>query len=87
MSNPQDYTVGWICAILTEYVAACEFFDEEHEDLGSLPPNENNTYTLGKVGKHNVAIAVPSDGEYGTSSANNVARDMLCSFSNICQDE
>ncbi|KAJ0127020.1 G1/S-specific cyclin CCN1 [Fusarium oxysporum f. sp. albedinis] len=30
MSNPNDYTVGWICAITTEYVAAQEFLDEEH---------------------------------------------------------
>ena len=26
----QDYTVGWICAVQTEYVAACELLDEEH---------------------------------------------------------
>jgi hypothetical protein len=26
-----DYTVGWICAISTEYVAAQAFLDEKHE--------------------------------------------------------
>ena len=45
--------------------------------------NDNNDYTLGKVGKHNVVIAVLPDGEYGTSSAASVARDMLHSFPNV----
>ena len=31
MSNPKDYTVGWICAIVTEYVAAQAFLDREHD--------------------------------------------------------
>lgn len=38
---------------------------------------------MGRVGKHNVVIAVLPDGEYGTSSAATVARDMLHSFSNV----
>jgi nucleoside phosphorylase len=83
MSNPQDYTVGWICAISTEYVAAQAFLDEKHEGPEFVSPNDNNDYTLGKVGKHNVVIAVLPDGEYGTSSAASVARDMLHSFPNI----
>ncbi len=83
MSNPNDYTVGWICAISTEYVAAQAFLDEKHEGPGHLSTNNNNDYTLGKVGRHNVVIAVLPDGEYGTSSAAMVARDMLHSFPNI----
>ncbi len=83
MSNPKDYTVGWICAISTEYVAAQAFLDEEHERPEYVSPNDNNDYTLGKVGKHNVVIAVLPAGEYGTSSAASVARDMLHSFPNI----
>jgi nucleoside phosphorylase len=45
--------------------------------------NDNNDYTLGKVGKHNVVIAVLPNGEYGISSAASVARDMLHSFPNV----
>jgi hypothetical protein len=82
MSNPNDYTVGWICAISTEYVAAQAFLDEKHEAPEHVSTNDNNNYTLGKVGRHNVVIAV-SDGEYGTSSAAIVARDMLHNFPNI----
>ena len=83
MSNPEDYTVGWICAITTEYVAAQAFLDEEHEGPEYVSSNDNNDYTLGRVGKHNVVIAVLPDGEYGTDSAAIVARDMLHSFPNV----
>jgi nucleoside phosphorylase len=83
MSNPNDYTVGWICAISAEYVAAQAFLDEEHEGPECEAPNDNNDYTLGKAGKHNVVIAVLPDREYGMSSAASVARDMLHSFPNV----
>ncbi|KAH7113480.1 hypothetical protein B0J13DRAFT_533856 [Dactylonectria estremocensis] len=77
------YTVGWICAISTEYVAAQAFLDDKHEAPDYVSRNDNNDYTLGRVGKHNVVIAVLPDGEYGTSSAAIVARDMLHSFPNV----
>jgi hypothetical protein len=83
MSNPNDYTIGWICAISTEYVASQAFLDERHEGPEHVSTNDNNDYTLGKVGRHNVVIAVLPDGEYGTASAATVARDMLHSFPNI----
>jgi nucleoside phosphorylase len=83
MSNPNDYTVGWICAITTEYVAARAFLDEEHEGPEYLSPHNYNDYTLGRIGKHNVVIAVLPIGEYGISSAARVAEDMLHSFPNI----
>jgi nucleoside phosphorylase len=83
MSNPNDYTVGWICAISTEYVAAQAFLDKKHEGPEYVSPNDNNDYTLGKIGKHNTVIAVLPDGEYGTSSAARVASRMLLSFPNV----
>ncbi|KAF4633561.1 hypothetical protein G7Y89_g4559 [Cudoniella acicularis] len=83
MSDPNNYTVGWICAIVSEYVAARAFPDEEHEGPQCVSKHDNNDYTLGKVGQHNVVIAVLPDGEYGTASAATVARDMLHSFPNI----
>ncbi|KAL7957331.1 ankyrin repeat-containing domain protein [Trichoderma compactum] len=82
MSSPNDYVVGWICAISTELVAARAFLDEEH-DLPNVSPPDNNIYTLGKMGKHNIVIAALPDGEYGISAAASVARDMLHSFPNV----
>ncbi|KIW89862.1 uncharacterized protein Z519_09291 [Cladophialophora bantiana CBS 173.52] len=83
MSNPLDYTAGWICAISTEYVAAQAFLDEKHDGPEFVSTNDNNDYTLGRVGKHNVVIAACPDGEYGTQSAATVARDMVHSFPNV----
>jgi ankyrin repeat protein len=83
MSNPQNYTVGWICAISGEHVAARAFLDEEHEGPDNVSTNDNNNYTLGRVGRHNVVIAVAPNGEYGTQSAACVARDMMHSFPNV----
>lgn len=83
MSNPKDYAIGWICAISTERVAAEAFLDERHDGPESISPNDNNDYTLGRIGRHNVVIAILPDGEYGTSSAAAVARDMLHSFPNV----
>ncbi|KAF1957155.1 hypothetical protein CC80DRAFT_515985 [Byssothecium circinans] len=57
MSDIMNYTVGWICAIPTEYDAA--------------------------IGKHYIVITIMPDGEYGTSSAASIVRDMLRSFPNI----
>ncbi|KAF2196060.1 purine and uridine phosphorylase, partial [Delitschia confertaspora ATCC 74209] len=83
MSDPNNYVVGWICAITTEYVAAQVFLDEKHERPESVSRNNNNNYTLGRIGEHNVVIAVLPDGEYGISSAAGVARDMVNSFPNV----
>ncbi|KAJ5051341.1 hypothetical protein NUH16_003480 [Penicillium rubens] len=83
MSDPAGYTVGWICALPVEYIAAQEFLDEEHDKPIFVSPNDANDYTLGKMGEHNLVIAVLPDGEYGTASAASVATNMLNSFHNI----
>ncbi|KAH7190103.1 hypothetical protein DER44DRAFT_115680 [Fusarium oxysporum] len=83
MANPQDYTVGWICALTTEFVAAQAFLDEEHEGPREVAQKDNNNYALGRIGSHNIVIAVLPDREYGTAVAATVARDMFHSFPNI----
>ena len=83
MADLKIYTVGWICAVTTEYVAAQAFLDEQHAPPESLPPQNKNDYTVGRIGRHNVVICVLPLGEYGTSSAARVAEDMLHSFPNV----
>jgi hypothetical protein len=80
MSDPAGYTVGWICALPVEYTAAQEFLDEDHDKPRFVSPNDANDYTLGRMGEHNVVIAVLPDGEYGTASASSVATNMLNGF-------
>lgn len=83
MPSPSEYTVGWICAVATEMVAAIAFLDEEHDDPELTFRNDNNAYSLGRLGNHNVVIAGLPDGEYGISAAGSVATDMLRSYPNI----
>ncbi|VUC27848.1 unnamed protein product [Clonostachys rosea] len=84
MSDPNNYTVGWICAIDTEYLAAKLCFDTTHARLSRRPaPGDTNTYSLGEVHGHNVVVAALPDGRYGTTSVTLVATNMFRSFPNI----
>jgi hypothetical protein len=56
--------------------------DSEHPRLPRKQADTNN-YTLGSIGLHNVVIACLPQGEYGVSSAANVALQMKHSFPNI----
>lgn len=77
---PHSYQVGWICAVETEYVVACELLDEEH---ATAYHDEHNQYTCGRMGSHNVVLACLPSGKYGISSATSVAQNMLRSFPSI----
>ena len=50
--RPEDFTVGWICALPLELSAARTILDEEYEDI-----DEAAQYVLGRIGIHNVVIA------------------------------
>ncbi|KAK5053134.1 hypothetical protein LTR84_002108 [Exophiala bonariae] len=77
-----DYTVGWICALPLELAAATAMLDEIHPPL-SNSPTDHNTYTLGQMGVHNVAVACIPSGVYGTTSAATVAHDMESTFPSV----
>lgn len=82
MPDPQDFTVGWISAIPTEFVAAQQFLDEIYEEP-EVAQHDDNAYVLGRIHRHNVVLAVMPIGNYGTTTAATVARNMLHSFNNI----
>ena len=77
-----DYAVGWICALPLELAAAAETLDEEHSSLPQKP-HDNNNYTLGRIGDHNVVIACLPSGVTGTNPAAVVASLLLSAFSSI----
>lgn len=84
MSDRNNYTIGWICAIEAEYLAAQLCLDKTHPHLECRPsPNDTNTYALGEINHHNVVIACLPSGSYGTFYATNVATNMLRSFPNV----
>ncbi|UKZ56864.1 hypothetical protein TrVGV298_010709 [Trichoderma virens] len=47
------------------------------------PDNDDNVYTLGSIGGHNVVITCLPKGRYGTNSAATVAKNMIGSFPSI----
>ncbi len=83
MSDPKKYSVGWICALRVEFVAAQTFLDEVHDGPAFVQPHDPNSYKLGSIGVHNVVIATLPNGEYGTACAAQVAANMLNSFPNV----
>ena len=77
-----DYTVGWICALPLEMAAATAMLDEGHTTLPRYQ-NDNNSYTLGRIGEHNIVVACLPSGVYGTTSAATVATQMQSTFGSI----
>ncbi|RDW90049.1 uncharacterized protein DSM5745_01824 [Aspergillus mulundensis] len=79
MLRAEDYTVGWVSALPVELAAAAEMLDEEHPALPH-DPNDENIYTLGRIGCHNVVIVCLPAGRYGTTSAATAAIQMKAKF-------
>ena len=74
-----DYTVAYICPMGVELAPVEAMLDEIHQ---SLPTSrDGNSYTLGRMGEHNVVIAVMP--EIGNNSAAIVATQLLNDFTSI----
>ncbi|KAJ5741013.1 hypothetical protein N7493_000885 [Penicillium malachiteum] len=77
----RQFTVGWITAIETEYLAARQILDVEYDSKKiRLPTGDTNVYTLGRVGEHNVVIATLPPNMYGTRSATAMANGLQRNF-------
>ena len=64
----EDYTVGWMCALPIELAAPQEMLDEEHPDLERDPAgHDENLYSLGSIGSHNVVIVCLAAGRSETT--------------------
>lgn len=79
----EQYTVGWVCALPTEFAAAQAFLDATHNPPATRLQNDTNCYSFGQIGNHNVVLAVLPKGTYGTTSAAVVATTMRLAFPNI----
>lgn len=72
-----DYTIGWICAIPIEVKAVLAILDDQHA-APSILEGDKNEYTFGRIGSHNVVVAVLP--HYGTNAASSAATAMSMSF-------
>lgn len=76
----QDYAIGWICPLPVEQTVALLMLDETHDRL-SQQPADQNIYTLGSIGGHNIVIAGLH--QPGNSPAATVVTQMRNTFPNI----
>ncbi|KAJ4302951.1 hypothetical protein N0V90_001842 [Kalmusia sp. IMI 367209] len=79
-----DYTVGWVCALPVEVAAAKAMLDCIHVNP-AVDPNadDTNSYVLGNLNGHNVVLAYPNFGLYGTTSASVVTTQLRASFKSL----
>ncbi|RYC97051.1 hypothetical protein BFJ63_vAg216 [Fusarium oxysporum f. sp. narcissi] len=89
MPHPNDYTVGYICSIEPEYLAAVASLEERHDGLdfispnGVISPHDTNDYTFGKIGKHNIVIAISPKRDWGLATTAIIATHMQRSFPTV----
>ncbi|KAF4883884.1 Ankyrin repeat domain-containing protein 17 [Colletotrichum fructicola] len=85
LSNPTEYSVGFITALANELTAVEAMLDEEHGSPLNFIQHErdDNCYTWGRMGVHNVVIASLPEGRYGLVSAATTAYSLLSSLPHL----
>ncbi|KAH6867775.1 hypothetical protein B0T10DRAFT_596896 [Thelonectria olida] len=78
---PDQYTIGWICALPGELRASRTMLDQEHGNLMEQPKHDANNYVLGTILGHNVAmLSLPM---IGTNPATSAVKSMRPTFPNL----
>ncbi|SCN89521.1 uncharacterized protein FFM5_04722 [Fusarium fujikuroi] len=85
LESSELYTIAWIAALPIERAAATALLDETHSEPGGFIQHEtdNNSYSWGRLGEHNVVIASLQAGVYGTISAATTVSDLISSLPHI----
>ncbi|RBR26463.1 uncharacterized protein FIESC28_00757 [Fusarium coffeatum] len=83
MSNPLNYTIGWICATETGFITAQAFLDKTHPRHSPLSKIDTNTYVLGSMGNHSVVITVLPPGKADAVNAARTGTLLRRSFVNV----
>ena len=74
----EDYTIGWLCALPFEFIAAKHMLDEEHASS-----KDTSTYALGQIGQYNVVIACLSVGRTKQKSVATVTNQLLSEYPSV----
>lgn len=83
-SDRNGFSIAIVCAIVTEYDAICQIFDEfwdEEEDRYGRAAGDLNTYTTGRIGKHNVVLVLLP--QMGKSNAAAAAANFRSSYTSV----
>ncbi|CAG9983193.1 unnamed protein product [Clonostachys byssicola] len=79
---PEDYDVGWICALPAELAVVTAMLEYIHKPL-ARKPGDTNSYTLGSIGTHNIVIACLPKAYYIETVLDGAVTDMSRSFPSI----
>ncbi|EXU97777.1 phosphorylase, AAA and WD40 domain protein [Metarhizium robertsii] len=85
LESSELYTIGWITALHIERAAATAFLDDVHESPERFQQNasDQNSYTWGRMGKHNIVIVSLPEGADGTAAAATTTSKLLSSLPQI----
>lgn len=85
LASSEVYTVAWIAALRIERAVGTAMLDERHGEPDGFTqhPADINSYTWGRIGKHNVVISSLPEGIHGTTSAATVVSSLLASLPHI----
>jgi nucleoside phosphorylase len=75
----EAYAIGIICALYKEKAAVEAMLDKVHPALAQRS-EDNNSYTFGRIGEHDVVVACLPEGYQGKAAAATVAIHMKHSF-------
>ena len=78
-----DYTVGWIAAADVELAVAKAMLERPYYSKLPKAAKDTNTYTLGRIGDHNVVIAGLPVGSVGSVPAAVAASNLIRSFPKV----
>jgi len=80
----EDFHIGWICALSKEMTASKAALDERYDnEMLDQDPQDFNSYALGRIHRHNIAIGCLPAGQDGIAAATAVAKDMARTFSSV----
>ncbi|KAH7187735.1 WD40-repeat-containing domain protein [Fusarium oxysporum] len=79
------YTIGWIAALPIERAAATALLHDRHDDPEGFDRHrsDENSYTWGRIGQHNLVIASLPAGVYGIAAAATTASNLIHSLPHI----
>ena len=80
--NPAEFTIGWICALQIELVAAQGMLEQEYDarELQKTSP-DTNQYCLGKIGGHKIVL--PCLISLGNNEIGRAVSQMRHTFQNL----
>ncbi|EGU73972.1 hypothetical protein FOXB_15517, partial [Fusarium oxysporum f. sp. conglutinans Fo5176] len=85
LDSHELYSIGWISALPIERAAATALLNERHDEPEGFVQHQSdaNSYTWGRIGKHNIVIASLPAGVYGITSTASTISGLIYSLPHI----